>query len=73
MIFLSISSFGGITGSFFNVKDFGAVGDGKNLDSKAINAAIESAVKAGGGTVLSACRKLPLWLHPFEKQHYPVY
>jgi len=51
MIFLSISSFGGITGSFFNVKDFGAVGDGKNLDSKAINAAIESAVKAGGGTV----------------------
>src|SRR5664279_5632800 len=51
MIFLSISSFGGTTGSFFNVKDFGAVGDGKNLDSKAINAAIESAVKAGGGTV----------------------
>src|SRR5664279_141965 len=51
MIFLSISSYGGITGLFFNVKDFGAVGDGKNLDSKAINAAIESAVKAGGGTV----------------------
>lgn len=51
MIFLSISSYGGTTGLFFNVKDFGAVGDGKNLDSKAINAAIESAVKAGGGTV----------------------
>jgi polygalacturonase len=51
MIFLSISSFGGTTALFFNVKDFGALGDGKNLDSKAINAAIESAVKAGGGTV----------------------
>ena len=51
MIFLSVSSLGGTTGLFFNVKDFGAVGDGKNIDSKAINAAIESAVKAGGGTV----------------------
>jgi ferric-dicitrate binding protein FerR (iron transport regulator) len=36
---------------FFNVKDYGALGDGKNLDSKAINLAIESAVKEGGGTV----------------------
>jgi polygalacturonase len=48
---LSISAYGGTTGLFFNVKDFGAVGDGKHLDSKAINRAIESAVKAGGGTV----------------------
>jgi polygalacturonase len=36
---------------FFNVKDFGAKGNGTNIDSKAINEAIEAAVKAGGGTI----------------------
>jgi polygalacturonase len=36
---------------FFNVKNYGAIGDGKNLDSKAINTTIEAASKAGGGTV----------------------
>lgn len=51
LISLSTLSFAGTNALFFNVKDFGAIGDGKNLDSKAINAAIESAVKAGGGTV----------------------
>lgn len=35
----------------FNVLDFGAKGDGVALDSPAINAAIEAAAKAGGGTV----------------------
>ena len=39
------------TAPFFNVKNYGAIGDGKNLDSKAINIAIETASKAGGGTV----------------------
>jgi polygalacturonase len=38
--------------NFFNVRDFGAVGDGKNLDSPAINKTIAAAVAAGGGTVL---------------------
>jgi hypothetical protein len=38
--------------TFFNVRDFGAVGDGKNLDSTAINNTIEAAAAAGGGTVL---------------------
>ena len=38
--------------STFNVRSYGAVGDGKTLDSPAINKAIEAAVKAGGGTVL---------------------
>ena len=35
--------------SFYNVKDFGAKGDGKTLDSPAINDAIEKAASAGGG------------------------
>ena len=36
----------------YNVRDYGAKGDGQTLDSPAINAAIEAAVKAGGGQVL---------------------
>src|SRR5450756_1494074 len=38
--------------NFFNVRDYGAVGDGKNLDSPAIDKAINAAAEAGGGTVL---------------------
>lgn len=37
--------------TFYNVKKYGAIGNGKNLDSPAINKAIEAASKAGGGTV----------------------
>ncbi|RYZ26344.1 MAG: glycoside hydrolase family 28 protein, partial [Chitinophagaceae bacterium] len=37
--------------SFYNIKDFGATGNGKTLDTKAINDAIDAAAKAGGGTV----------------------
>jgi polygalacturonase len=37
--------------SNFDVKSFGAVGDGKTLDTAAINRAIDTAAAAGGGTV----------------------
>src|SRR5438067_12761829 len=35
----------------FNVKSFGATGDGKTLDTDSINKAIDAAHSAGGGTV----------------------
>src|SRR5579875_3480587 len=36
----------------YNVRTFGATGDGKTVDTPAINKAIEAAAAAGGGTVL---------------------
>lgn len=42
----------GVDNNIFNVRSFGAVGDGKNLDSPAIDKAINAAAEAGGGTVL---------------------
>ena len=39
------------TEGFYNVKNFGAKGDGVHIDSPAINAAIEAASEKGGGTV----------------------
>ena len=37
--------------TMFDVRSFGATGNGKTLDTPAINAAIEAAAAAGGGTV----------------------
>jgi len=54
-LFFLLSSFcvlGAWASGVYNVRDFGAKGDGKTLDSHAINAAIEAAVKDGGGRVL---------------------
>jgi polygalacturonase len=36
----------------FNVRQYGATGDGKTLDTAAVNRAIEAAASAGGGVVL---------------------
>jgi len=40
------------TPSLFDVRTYGATGDGKTIDSPAINKAIEAAAAAGGGTVI---------------------
>ena len=37
--------------SMFNVREHGATGDGKTIDTPAINRAIEAAASSGGGTV----------------------
>lgn len=40
-----------VPGSTFNVRTYGAKGDGKSLDSPAINRAINAAAEKGGGTI----------------------
>ncbi|HEY1872007.1 MAG TPA: glycosyl hydrolase family 28-related protein, partial [Chitinophagaceae bacterium] len=48
----NILSFAQTNTGIYNVKDFGATGDGVTLDSKAINTAIETAAVKGGGDIL---------------------
>lgn len=49
--FAAASSAGLAANSDYNVRTFGASGDGKTLDTDAINKAIQAAATAGGGTV----------------------
>ncbi len=56
----------------FDVRTFGALGDGKTVDTPAINKAIEAAAAAGGGTVRLSRRQLHVLLHPPEEQCRPL-
>ena len=42
----------GVGAVFFDVRQFGAKGDGTSVDTPAVNAAIDAAAKAGGGMVV---------------------
>jgi polygalacturonase len=50
-LFLALNTIQAAPETVFNVKAFGAKGDSNTLDTQAINATIEAAAKAGGGTV----------------------
>jgi len=56
----------------FNVKTYGAVGDGTTIDTAAINRAIEAAAAAGGGTVYFPSGTFPSYsIH--LKSHVSLY
>lgn len=51
IMLLTSSSFSATADIFFNVKNYGAKGNGTSFDSPGINKAIEAAARVGGGTV----------------------
>ena len=51
LLMLFAASAAAQVGPVFNVRDFGAKGDGQTIDSPAINAALAAAARAGGGRV----------------------
>ena len=57
---------------FYNVRAFGAAGDGKTLDSPAINKAIEACAASGRRDGVSAGRHLLERLDSSEEQHPPA-
>src|ERR1700746_3124368 len=66
-------------GAPFDIRSFGAVGDGKTVDSPAINKAIEAAAAAGGGIVffpagtwLSFSIRLKSYVPPHLSQACPI-
>src|SRR5580698_1729387 len=48
---LGLSTAAATAPAFFDVKHFGAAGDGKRLETAALNRAIEACATRGGGTV----------------------
>lgn len=52
LLFVASASFAAEPSNSFNIKDFGAMGDGIHIDSHAINEAIKKASLSGGGTVV---------------------
>ncbi len=53
----------------YNVRDFGAAGDGRHLDTKAVNKAIDAAAKsAGGGEVYFAPGAYPVLFDSSQEQ-----
>src|SRR5471030_1005101 len=50
-LYFAASAQPGGAGKICNVRDFGATGDGRTIDSGPINNAIMAAAAAGGGTV----------------------
>jgi polygalacturonase len=51
LLFLVAPCWAATPRQLFNIRDFGAAGDGKTLETKAINSAIDACTKSGGGTV----------------------
>jgi len=51
LVFSSLCGYSQNTFPVINIKSFGAIGNGKTNDTKAINNAIDAAAQAGGGTV----------------------
>jgi polygalacturonase len=50
--FLCLAFISGLSAATFNVRDFGAAGDGQHKDTASFAKAVAAAVKAGGGTVV---------------------
>jgi polygalacturonase len=57
------------TGNLFNVKNYGAVGDGKHDDAAAIQKALDACSKAGGGRVVLPAGNLFL-ASPFDLKSF---